>query len=152
MQRSAGTRQVRRHLRALKLDYVLTLYVCFFSCVCQTIPKTLYSHIVCEGCQQHICHQCAVQTGAPSASTWNCKLCNSFLKGSHTACDWLLQQLNERFAASRLDATNGEPGRDVVDTVDGDTVAEKSIEWNQKGERWMIKGIVMLQNMLVIMQ
>lgn len=113
----------------------------------------IHSPIVCDGCKQHICRQCAVPGSVPNAmSTWNCKLCNSFLQGSHTACDWLLQQLNQRFASRQaLDKAEEEQGEkgsvdqrvlidaaskgaEVQDMGAADRVGGKSIEWNKSGK------------------
>lgn len=105
--------------------------------------RTHSSPIVCDGCKQQICRQCAVagSSGVPNASSpsWNCKLCNSFLKGSHTACDWLLQQLNQRFASRQSE----EAEKRFVDkrhsnetTKEADRVGGKSIEWNSSG-KWI---------------
>lgn len=69
----------------------------------------------------------------PKTSNWTCRLCNSFTNGSNAACDWLLYQLNAKFASQPASGTaTNDVGLGVAAEVKQNETNEK-IVWNKKG-------------------
>lgn len=50
------------------------------------------------------------------------------MKGSHSACDWLLQQLNQRFLKN-ADTQNSTENSNV------DIIERKALEWNKSSKK-----------------
>lgn len=54
---------------------------------------------------------------------WNCKLCNCFVRDSHTGCDWLIQTLNDK----------------LCQNADAEIDVDQKLAWNPEGERPLVE-------------
>lgn len=70
--------------------------------------STIYSFVKCSGCTHDVCQTKRCSIWVPSPGTWNCKLCNSFMRGSQTACEWFMQKINHRLQRQCADSLGNE--------------------------------------------